>query len=1585
MHIVFSALGIPEDRRNGSGSRSSTARPIVSRIASALAASLCAMGFFAGTAAFAATSAPNGTPPSCPVENFDGVSAPDLPAGWMFTTAPDNTGPGTFTTVTTASDTAPNAAFAPDFVSTTGAINDVRLMSPVFVPAQGTALTFRNQWNLRTNASGTVYYDGGVLEISIDGGAYQDIVAAGGGFTEGGYNLTRRITTSGGSPIGNRFAWAASSGGAFVTSTVALPPAATGRPTRIRFRSAISGNTIALPAGSPGWWIDSVSCVTAPPSLTQAFSPTNTPVGASTTLTLSLNYPSGGALLTSDLVNTLPSGLNIAAVPNATTTCTGGSVSNTANSLTLASGAQIPAAGCTVSVDVSAAAPGIYVNTLAAGALQTTAGANPAQTSANYQAIQDGLATYATGFEAPTYAIGNLNAQDGWTRVLFGLNDVKVANTHPKAGAQHLRVQPLTPDGTGFRGYNSTVFPAGTTSYSVATMNVSTPTVGTPAPFEFAAQDLDEASGQALPITRIRYNSDFNIQVLDAAVGGYVNTGATWTQSSAYSQLRIVTRRADASILVCLDGSPIYSGHGAASNLRSVLFGVVRQPGVSTNIWDIDDVAILDRNFGGCGDTPGALTAPLVGKSFAPATVVTDTDSTATVTLTNPNASAITLGADLVDLLPANLVATAASTTCSGTASFTAGSFRLASGASIPAEASCTLSATVRSSIVSDYVNTINAGALQTNAGANPLAATATLSVTPAPLPPTLSKSFAPDHVQVGVNSTARITLSNPNANPITLTADLVDTLPAGLVASIASTTCNGVASFTAGTLKLASGATIPANGSCVLSGTVKSSASANYVNTIPAGGLQTSVGSNTSPASATLTVMDTAGGVTLRRTVGTDLSAGACGAQTSLLVQARTAVNFCYRLTNNTSVTLEYQTVQSNTYGRLLNYQPISLAPGQTYQFNDIRIMTADLIDLAVWNGDDVLANYDFVMNPGTVAWDDISATGAIFTNDITTTIPFGFNFFAEPQNAIDVVDGGLAFGRANASFPNVNTDLPSPSTSMPLTVLPYWDNWTSLYGTLFWQVKGTAPDRRLIVQWQDRKFSSSNPNGMRYQAVLFEGTGQIAFVYNQVDNGETNPGSSTYQNSFGKSASIGLNFDATRASRVSYFPEAPNQSPTPVINNGDSIVFSPTPLTRFSDTEVIAVTVVSPQVVVDESPISVTVGATSNATRDFVIGNSGTANLLWEVDPALAGGMHLPSTSQSWPSQSALGAVPDNSFVFPRSPAAGAQVPGYVYTLSSTGATLASFDVANPQTLQTIASYPITTNFDVTGFEFVGTDFTKAYSLAYSNGAFQSFDTTTGAANLIGYAQADSSGINEARQDMAYDPVSGMLYMLTLQTTTPATLVLYTIDPADGKSMKAVQLQGMGNSYMNAIGINSQGQMFGIDYSQDRLIAIDKLTGETSPVGPLGFNANGDQSLEYDDASDTMYWIGGIFQPPPSGNRYEVFTVNTETGAATYVSDFTDDATHIGTSGFAIARANPCMLPSQVPWLTLSETSGVVGPTDTDTVHMTFNGSGLADGEYSALICLSSNDLTRPRIRVPVSMTVGNDIIFRSGFEFQ
>jgi len=212
--------------------------------------------------------------PQCPhpttvfTENLDGVTPPALPAGWTATNVID---PDGILWVTSndgdpfpPADSLPNAAFVND----PDAISDKRLDSPsIPIQSDSAQLTFRQNLDLESG------FDGGVLEIRIGGGVFQDILDTGGSFVVGGY--THTVSSSFQSPIAGRHAWTGYSGG-FITTTVNLPSAAAGQDIVLRWRLASDNSNSAT-----GWRIDTIrimDCVATPtPTPTPTATPTATP------------------------------------------------------------------------------------------------------------------------------------------------------------------------------------------------------------------------------------------------------------------------------------------------------------------------------------------------------------------------------------------------------------------------------------------------------------------------------------------------------------------------------------------------------------------------------------------------------------------------------------------------------------------------------------------------------------------------------------------------------------------------------------------------------------------------------------------------------------------------------------------------------------------------------------------------------------------------------------------------------------------------------------------------------------------------------------------------------------------------------------------------------------------------------------------------------------------------------------------------------------------------------------------------------------------------------------------------------------
>ena len=300
-------------------------------------------------------------------QNFDGVTAPALPAGWTTSTSD---AASNWVTSTSTRDSLPNAAFAaePAYVGVG------ELVSPaITIPSASTQLTFRNSFNTEADPFDGLGYDGGVLEIKVGSGSFTDILAAGGSFISGGY--TRTIDPTDDNPLGGRQAWSGSSGG-WIDTVVSLPSAAVGQSIQLKWRFATdTGNAY----GGTGWYIDTVvvgethytCCSNAPPAITTqpaslaalpgtevtfqvaaagaeplsfqwSFNGTNLDGAASSTLTLTnvqqaqagtyavLVTNSYGSLLSSNAVLTLLEPLVISAQPVGQTVLAGSVVSFTA-------------------------------------------------------------------------------------------------------------------------------------------------------------------------------------------------------------------------------------------------------------------------------------------------------------------------------------------------------------------------------------------------------------------------------------------------------------------------------------------------------------------------------------------------------------------------------------------------------------------------------------------------------------------------------------------------------------------------------------------------------------------------------------------------------------------------------------------------------------------------------------------------------------------------------------------------------------------------------------------------------------------------------------------------------------------------------------------------------------------------------------------------------------------------------------------------------------------------------------------------------------------------------------------------------
>jgi hypothetical protein len=70
---------------------------------------------------------------------------------------------------------------------------------------------------------------------------------------------------------------------------------------------------------------------------------------------------------------------------------------------------------------------------------------------------------------------------------------------------------------------------------------------------------------------------------------------------------------------------------------------------------------------------------------------------------------------------------------------------------------------------------------------------------------------------------------------------------------------------------------------------------------------------------------------------------------------------------------------------------------------------------------------------------------------------------------------------------------------------IAPYWDDLDSVtgLGNVYWQILGTAPQRRVVIMWSERLHAGGSFGMVTFEMILHE-NGNLEFQYQQTDFGE-------------------------------------------------------------------------------------------------------------------------------------------------------------------------------------------------------------------------------------------------------------------------------------------------------------------------------------------------------------------------------------------------------------------------------------------------------------------------------------------------
>ncbi len=155
--------------------------------------------------------------------------------------------------------------------------------------------------------------------------------------------------------------------------------------------------------------------------------------------------------------------------------------------------------------------------------------------------------------------------------------------------------------------------------------------------------------------------------------------------------------------------------------------------------------------------------------------------------------------------------------------------------------------------------------------------------------------------------------------------------------------------------------------------------------------------------------------------------------------------------------------------------------------------------------------------------SWTDISTTGTDLglTDDSEETIalPFSFYFYGGAYTEVTVGDGALLFG-ASTTINNRNDCIPDDNSEGSDTlILPFWDDMNTeegpVGGGVFWEVLGSAPNRQLVVQYEQVPHYGG-ATLFSFQVVLEESANSILMQYETVTGEDEFSG--------GASATVGI-----------------------------------------------------------------------------------------------------------------------------------------------------------------------------------------------------------------------------------------------------------------------------------------------------------------------------------------------------------------------------------------------------------------------------------------------------------------------------
>ncbi len=135
---------------------------------------------------------------------------------------------------------------------------------------------------------------------------------------------------------------------------------------------------------------------------------------------------------------------------------------------------------------------------------------------------------------------------------------------------------------------------------------------------------------------------------------------------------------------------------------------------------------------------------------------------------------------------------------------------------------------------------------------------------------------------------------------------------------------------------------------------------------------------------------------------------------------------------------------------------------------------------------------------------WIDATDATALNLDDdgeANVVLPFEFSYYGTASNKLRVGNNGaVLFDALTGEVPYLNQPLNAAPDNF---IAPFWDDLDSTAGNVYWKTIGTAPNRRVVIEWRDRPHVDNGPGSVTFELVLSE-NGNLAFQYQTLDFGD-------------------------------------------------------------------------------------------------------------------------------------------------------------------------------------------------------------------------------------------------------------------------------------------------------------------------------------------------------------------------------------------------------------------------------------------------------------------------------------------------